>query len=68
MSLHEQYLYHCRKLMSDFHLSFIEIETLPLDFLLGLEIIDSKVEAAFRENRYESKKYPHARVFIDQIL
>ncbi len=51
--------------MSDFHLSFAEIENMPLDILLDIEIVDSKVTAAFdnqRGNRRRGKK------FIDQIL
>lgn len=65
MSLREQYLYHCRKFMSDFHLSFAEIENMPLEILLDIELVDSKVTAAFdnqRGNRRRDKK------FIDQIL
>ena len=58
--------------MGEFHLSFDEIENNSLEFLLDLEILDSKVDAAFEEKqRKESrlnKLYGGERVFIDQIL
>ena len=65
LTLYEQYLYHCRRWMSDYHLSFNEIEKMPLDILLDLELVDSKVEAAFEAKR-KAKDKKH--VFIDQIL
>lgn len=65
MTPREQYLYHCRKWMSDYHLSFEAIEEMPLMILLDLEIVDSKVEAAFAEKRDKKGK---KKVFIDQIL
>ena len=58
--------------MSDFHLSFDEIENNSLEFLLDLEILDSKVDAAFEKKQREesrlNKLYGGERVFIDQIL
>ena len=51
--------------MGDYHLSFAEIEGMPLAILLDLEVVDSKVEAAFAAKR-EKKNKPE--VFIDQIL
>ena len=58
--------------MSDFHLSFDEIENTALEFLLDLEILDSKVDAAFEEKQREesrlNKLYGGERVFIDMIL
>lgn len=63
LSAYEQYLYHCRKWMSDYHLSFEAIEKMPLEILLDLEVVDSKVEAAFADKRSKKKQ-----VFIDQIL
>ena len=65
LSLYEQYLYHCQKFMSDYHLSFAEIEDMPLDILLDLEIVGSKVEAAFEAKRGKRRG---EEVFIDQIL
>ena len=46
-------------------MSFNEIEKMPLDILLDLELVDSKVEAAFEAKR-KAKDKKH--VFIDQIL
>lgn len=63
LSPKEQYLYHCRKWMSDYHLSFAEIEETPLDILLDMEVVDSKIEAAFADNRHKKKEVP-----IDFIL
>ena len=37
--------------MSEYHLSFAEIESMPLGILLDLEVVDSKVEAAFEAKR-----------------
>lgn len=52
--------------MSDYHLSFEAIEKMPLDILLDLEIVDSKVEAAFAEQRNAKKS--KKKVYIDQLL
>lgn len=52
--------------MSGYHLSFEAIEKMPLEILLDLEIVDSKVEAAFAEQR-DAKK-GKKKVYIDQIL
>lgn len=65
LSLYEQYLYHCRKWLSDYHLSFEAIEKMPLELLLDLEIIDSKVEAAFADKR---KPKDSKKMFLNQIL
>lgn len=58
--------------MRDYHLSFGEIENMSLDFLLDLEILDSRVEAAFEEKQHMksglNKLYGGGHVFIDQIL
>ena len=51
--------------MSDYHLSFTAIEEMPLDVLLDLEVVDSKVEAAFAAKRQTKSK---RQVFIDDIL
>lgn len=53
-------------------MSFAEIESTSLEFLLDLEIIDSKVEAAFEEKHRATSKfkklYGGEMVYIDQIL
>jgi len=59
--------------MSDYHLSFNTIEEMPLEILLDLEIVDSKVEAAFEEKRQskktgENKPFCHPKRTIDQIM
>lgn len=45
---------------------------MSLDFLLDLELLDSKVEAAFEEKQRTksglNKLYGGGHVFIDQIL
>lgn len=51
--------------MGDYNLSFNEIEEMPLEILLDLEVVDSKVEAAFAAKRGKKKGQ---EVFIDQIL
>jgi hypothetical protein len=51
--------------MSDYHLSFAEIEAMPLDILLDLEVVGSKVEATFEAKRGKRRG---EEVFIDQIL
>ena len=68
MSPYEQYLYHMRKFMSDYHLSFGEIESMTLDLLLNLEVIDSKVEAAFEKQRRATHGWKREYAYIDQIL
>ncbi len=56
MSAYEQYVYHLRKWLSDYHLSFEEIEEMPLAVLFDLEVVDSKIEAAFEEKRNKGQK------------
>lgn len=75
MSVYEQYLYHCRRFMSDYHLSFAEIERMPLDLLLDFEVVDSKVEAAFNLSREGKKTKTGKHIpfsgegkYIDQIM
>ena len=63
LSPKEQYLYHCRKWMSDYHLSFTAIEETPLEILLDMEVVDSKVEKAFADKSKKKKEVP-----IDFIL
>ena len=54
--------------MSDYNLSFKETEVTSLEFMLDLELIDSKVEAAFERGRRLTNGWKKERVFIDQIL
>lgn len=49
--------------MSEYHLGFAEIEKMPLELLLDLEVIDSKVEAAFEAKRTGKKK-----AFVDDYF
>lgn len=41
---------------SKYHLAFAEIETMPLELLLDLEVVDSKIEATFVKKRSSNKK------------
>ena len=73
LSFYEQYLYHVRKFMTDYHLSFGSIENMPLEFLLDLEVVDSKIEAAFEEKRQstkggKNKPFNYPKRTIDQIM
>gem|GEM_PF-4985897 len=63
MSAYEQYIYHLRKWLSDYHLSFSEIEKMSLEVLFDLEVVDSKIEAAFEEKRNKPKE-----AFIEQFF
>ena len=56
-------------------MSFAEIEEMPLELLLDIEIVDSKVEAAFESKRRPKqakggKRQPFSgeKLFIDQIM
>ena len=54
--------------MSNYHLSFAAIEEMPLDILLDLEVVDSKVEAAFEAKRNKvQKKNKRKRLLEDYI-
>jgi len=69
LSLYEQYLAHVRRWSSDYHFSFADIENMPLEILLDLELVDSKIEAAFEDKRSAGKSKREKRhVFIDEIL
>lgn len=69
MSAYEQYVNHLRTWTSKYHLTFAETEKMPLSVLFDLEVVDSKVEAAFEEQTQKAKSLRGAgRVFIDQIL
>ena len=54
--------------MSDYHLSFAEIEGMELDFLLSLELIDSKVDAAFEKQCRATHGWQRQFAYIDEIL
>lgn len=59
MSYYEQYINHLRTWTSQYHLSFAEIESMPLGILLDMEVVDSKIDAAFedkREREQQNKK------------
>ena len=47
MSYYEQYVNQLRTWTSKYHLSFVEIESMPLGLLFDMEVVDSKIEAAF---------------------
>lgn len=65
MSPYEHYINHLRTWTSKYHLSFAEIESMPLDVLFDMEVVDSKIEAAFDDKHAKKNK---KQVFIDQIL
>ena len=54
--------------MKDYNLSFAEIEEMPLEILLDLEVVDSKIDAAFEEQRDKKKTPSKRQVYIDEIL
>lgn len=54
--------------MSDYHLSFAEIEGMELDLLLDLEVVGSKVEAAFEAKRRATRGWKREFAYIDEIL
>ena len=56
MSPYEQYISHLRTWLTKYHLKFAEIETMPLETLFDLEVVDSKIEAAFEERRSKAPK------------
>lgn len=57
-------------------MSFTEIEEMPLELLLDIEIVDSKVTAAFDFKRSGKRKpksgkrqpFSGEKLFIDQIM
>ena len=70
MSAYEQYISHLRMWTSKYHLAFAEIESMPLDVLFELEVVDSKIEAEFEKKRRVtgSRDKHDNKVFIDQIF
>ena len=54
--------------MSEYHLSFAEVEEMPLEILLDIEIVDSKIEAAFSAKRGGKNKRAKKEAYIDQIM
>lgn len=61
LSFYEQYLYHCRVWITEYHLSLTEIENTEIDLLLDIELLDSKIDSAFAEKK--NKKF-----YIDDLL
>ena len=54
-------------------MSFSEIEEMPLELLLDIEVVDSKVEAAFEAKRQKTrgskrKPFSYPKKTIDQIM
>ena len=54
-------------------MSFSEIEEMPLDLLLDIEVVESKVEAAFEAKRQKTKggkrkPFSYPKKTIDQIM
>lgn len=45
-----------------------EIDDTDLALMLDMEILDSKISAAFEEQRDKKKSPPKPKVYIDQIL
>lgn len=45
-----------------------EIDDTDLELLLDMEVLDSKIDAAFEEQRDKKKSPPKPQVFIDQIF
>lgn len=54
--------------MNDYKMTPAEIDDTDLDFMLDMEVLDSKIDAAAREQRDKKKSPPKQQVFIDQIL
>ena len=49
-------------------MSFAEIEEMPLEILLDLEVVDSKIEAAFAAQKGKKGKKAKKEAYIDQIM
>ena len=56
LSPYENYIAHLRIWMSDYHLSFEEVERTPLNILFDLEIVNSKIMTAFERKNAAGKK------------
>lgn len=67
MSVYEQFISHVRTWLSKYHLSYSEIEEMPLAVLFDLEVVDSKIEAAFDEKRSSKEKKPKRKRLEDYI-
>ena len=72
MSAYEQYVSHVRTWLSKYHLTFNEIESMSLEVLFDLEVVDSKIEAAFDEKFWVKrnkgqKKNKRKRLLEDYI-
>ena len=62
---YEQCLSFYRRWVADYHMTPAEIDDTDLDFLLDMEVLDSRIDAAYSEQRDKKDK---KKVFIDQIL
>ena len=68
LSSYEQFISHVRTWLSKYHLSYSEIEEMPLSVLFDLEVVDSKIDAAFDEkSRSKEKKMKKKRRLEDYI-
>lgn len=65
---YEQCLAFYRRWCADWHMTPNEIDETDLELLLDMEVLDSKIDAAFDEQRDKKKSPPKQQVFIDQIL
>ena len=67
MAPYEQFISHVRTWLSKYHLSYSEIEEMPLSVLFDLEVVDSKIEAAFDEKRSLKEKKSKRKRLEDYI-
>lgn len=49
-------------------MSFEEIEEMPLEILLDMEVVDSKVEAAFEEKRNKGQKKNKRKLRLEDFI
>lgn len=76
MTPYEQCLSFYRRWASDYHMTPAEIDESDLELLLDMEVLDSKIDAAFAEKskrQSKTKKGKHVpfsggTAFIDQIM
>ena len=75
MSPYEQCLSFYRRWLADYHLSPNEIDDTDLALLLDMEILDSRIDAAYSEKRNKGKTTKGGKYkpfsdskYIDQIM
>ena len=68
MSAYEQYISHVRTWLSKYHLSFEEIESMSLEVLFDLMVVDSKIEAAFEEKHNSNQKKPKKKRRLEDYI